>query len=119
VDNDAVWTIATMHHPPFSGGMHGSSIDVREAFTPLFEKYGVQLVLCGHDHDYQRSKSINGVTYVISGAAAKHRPANRADFTEVAWSTYHFVDLVLWSDRLVIRAINQSGEMFGTVTLLP
>jgi len=99
--------------------MHGSSIDVREAFTPLFEKYGVQLDLSGHDHDYQRSKPINGVTYVVSGAAAKLRPANRADFTEVAWSTYHFLDLLVWPDRLVVRAVNQSGEMFDTVTLLP
>jgi hypothetical protein len=30
----------------------------------------VQLVLSGHDHDCQRSKEINGVTYMVTGAAA-------------------------------------------------
>jgi hypothetical protein len=55
----------------------------------------VQLVLAGHDHDYQRSEPIGAVTYVVSGGAAKLRPANRAEFTEVAWSTHHFVDLLI------------------------
>lgn len=118
-ESGATWAIATMHHPPYSGGMHGSSLDVREAFTPLLEKYGVQLALAGHDHDYQRSKPINCVTYVVSGGAAKLRPANRADFTAVAWSTYHFLDLLVWPDRLEVRAINQDGAMFDSVTLQP
>ncbi len=49
-----------------AAGYHGSSIDVRNAFSPLFERFGVQLVLAGHDHDYQRSP-VDGVTYVVSG----------------------------------------------------
>lgn len=118
-DSTATWTIATMHHPPYSGGYHGSSLDVREAFTPLFERYGVQLVLAGHDHDYQRSEPLGGVTYVVSGGAAKLRPANRAEFTEVAWSTYHFLDLAVWPDRMEIRAIDQNGDVFDSVTLQP
>lgn len=115
--SDATWTIATMHHPPYSGGYHGSSLDVRHAFSPLFERFGVQLVLAGHDHDYQRSRPQDGVTYVVSGGAAKLRPANRADFTEVAWSTHHFVDLIVWPDRMEVRAVNHAGELFDSVTL--
>ena len=34
---------------------------------PLFESYGVQLVLSGHDHNYQRFAAQNGVTYVVHG----------------------------------------------------
>ncbi len=117
--SEATWTIATMHHPPYSGGYHGSSTGVRDAFAPLFERHGVQLVLAGHDHDYQRSQAIDGTTYVVSGAAAKTRPAGRADFTEVAWSTYHFVDLAVWPDRLSLRAINQQGQVFDAVSLSP
>ena len=117
--NDATWIIATMHHPPYSAGYHGSSVEVREAFCPLFERYGVQLVLAGHDHDYQRSQPIGGVTYVVSGAAAKLRPTDRADFTEVAWSTHHFVDLLIWPDRMEVRAVNQSGKLFDSVSLQP
>ncbi len=117
--NDATWVIATMHHPPYSGGYHGSSHGVRDAFTPLFEQYGVQLVLAGHDHDYQRSEKIGGVTYVVSGGAAKLRQAHRADFTEAAWSTYHFLDVAVWPDRLELRAVDQQGDVFDSVSLEP
>ena len=115
--SDATWTIATMHHPPYSGGQHGSSIDVREAFAPIFEKYGVELVLAGHDHDYQRSEVIGGVTYVVSGGAAKLRATGRADFTAVAWSTYHFVEIAMWPDRMEVRAIDQDGDVFDEFAL--
>ena len=115
--SDASWTIATMHHPPYSGGHHGSDIAVRQAFTPLFEQFGVQLVLAGHDHDYQRSEAIEGVTYVVSGAAAKLRATGRADFTAVAWSTYHFLEIAVWEDRIDVRAIDQAGDVFDEFTL--
>ena len=113
------WKIVTMHHPPYSGGLHGSDMRVRAAFVPLFEKYDVQLVLTGHDHDYQRSQPINGVTYVVSGGAATLRPAHLADFSAVAWSTYHFVDISVTSDRLVVRAVDQQLEIIDEVTLTP
>ena len=92
---------------------------VRNAFGPLFERYGVQLVLAGHDHDYQRSQQISGVTYVVSGGAATLRGTERAEFTEVAWSTYHFVDIAVWSNRMELRAINQHGAVFDTFELEP
>ena len=113
------WKIATMHHPPYSGGWHGSDMAVRTSFAPLFETHGVQLVLAGHDHDYQRSKQINGVTYVVSGGAALLRPARRADFSVAAWSVLHFTDVAVWSDHLELRAINQQLEIFDMVTLTP
>ncbi len=100
------WIIAAMHHPPYSAGSHGSSRSVREAFTPLFERYGIDLVLAGHDHDYQRSKPINGVTYIVSGAGAKLRPTGSADFTVMSASEYHYLDLEI-SDEAI------SGTAFG------
>ncbi len=100
------WIIAAMHHPPYSAGSHGSSRSVREAFTPLFERYGVDLVLAGHDHDYQRSKPINGVTYVVSGGGAKLRPTGSADFTARSGSEYHYLELEI-SDEAI------SGTVFG------
>jgi 3',5'-cyclic AMP phosphodiesterase CpdA len=101
------WRIVMVHHPPYSAGYQGSSVDVRRAFTPLFERHGVQLVLSGHDHDYQRSVPINGVTYVVTGGAAGTRRTGEADFTAVSFSWHHFVELAVFPDRLVLRAINQ------------
>jgi 3',5'-cyclic AMP phosphodiesterase CpdA len=113
------WIIAALHHPPFSAGWHGSDQAAREVFTPLFEKFGVQLVLAGHDHDYQRSHPIQGVTYVVSGGGAKLRPAGTAEFTAVSVSTRHFLDIAVWSDRLRVQAVRQDGQVFDEVTLSP
>ncbi len=56
---------------------------------------------------------------VRRGGASELRPANRADFTEVAWSTYHFVDLLIWPDRMEVRAVDQAVELFDSFTLTP
>jgi hypothetical protein len=116
---DAPWRIVALHHPPYSAGWHGSAEDVRAAFEPLFTRYRVQLVLAGHDHDYQRSESIDGTTYVVSGAGAKIRPTSRASFTAVSWSTQHFVDLQIWPDRLIGQAVAQDGLAYDRFELRP
>lgn len=107
--SSAEWVIAAMHHPPFSAGLHGSSEDTREAFVPLFEEYGVDLVLAGHDHDYQRSVPIGGVTYVVSGGGAKVRPTGSTDFTAVSAAVLHFVEVAVWADRMELTAISLGG----------
>ncbi len=58
--------IVALHHPPYTCGGHLGSATVRRAWVPLFERYGVRLVLSGHDHNYQRFER-NGVTYVVHG----------------------------------------------------
>ena len=58
------------HHPPYTCGGHLGSAAVRRAWVPLFERYGVRLVLSGHDHNYQRFER-NGVTYVVHGGGAR------------------------------------------------
>lgn len=111
------WTLVALHHPPYSAGEHGSSQSVREAWVSLFEQYDVPLVLAGHDHDYQRSVPVNDVTYVVSGAGAKLTPTGQEDFTAVSSSTLHFLDLLVYRDRIVGRAIDHSGELVDEFTL--
>jgi hypothetical protein len=115
----ARWKLVELHFPLYSAGYHGSNMASRRAFEPLFRRYGVQLVLSGHDHDYQRSRPQHGVTYVVSGGAAKLRRTGRASFTAVSWSTYHFLDVAIWPDRLVVRAVDQKDRMIDQVTLRP
>jgi hypothetical protein len=59
------WIIAYWHHPPYSFSGHhsdleGFSIEMRQYAVPILEEYGVDLVLCGHNHDYERSFLIDG-----------------------------------------------------------
>jgi len=59
------WVIAYWHHPPYSKGSHDSDdsshlVEMRENFLPLLEAHGVDLVMGGHSHSYERSKFIDG-----------------------------------------------------------
>ena len=61
--NPAVdWIVAYMHQPAMSSSSSGSGSDlgIRQTWLPLFYKYGVDLVLAGHDHDYERSYLVRG-----------------------------------------------------------
>jgi hypothetical protein len=116
-DTTATWKIVALHHPPYSAGYQGSNRATRDAFVPLFERHGVQLVLSGHDHDYQRSIVINGVTYVVTGAAAGTRRTGEEEFTAVSFSWHSYVELGIYSDRIVGRALNQDNQMADQWTI--
>lgn len=63
--NTQPWVIAFFHHPPYSKGSHDSDteielVEMRENALPILEHYGVDLVLAGHSHSYERSFLIDG-----------------------------------------------------------
>jgi predicted MPP superfamily phosphohydrolase len=110
----AAWKIVFFHHPPFSAGKrHGSDMRLRERLHPLLAKHGVQLVLNGHDHIYQRTKPQQGVNYFVSGAGGKVRKGDiDARDTTVAKGYddgYHFMLFDVTADALRFRAINEKG----------
>jgi len=54
------WTIACLHHPPYTNGSHISDVEndliaIRRKITPILERFGVDVVLAGHSHVYERS----------------------------------------------------------------
>ena len=59
------WIIAFWHHPPYSKGSHDSDVDsqliqMRENMLPLLEQHGIDLVMSGHSHTYERSYLLDG-----------------------------------------------------------
>ena len=63
--NTNLWLIAFWHHPPYTKGSHdsdfeGELIEMRQNAVPILESYGVDLVLSGHSHCYERSFLLNG-----------------------------------------------------------
>jgi UDP-2,3-diacylglucosamine pyrophosphatase LpxH len=59
------WVIAFWHHPPYTMGSHNSDntnelIGIRENFIRILEREGVDLIICGHSHDYERTRLIHG-----------------------------------------------------------
>ncbi len=71
------WKICYFHHPLYSDGRtHGSSVDVRVLFEPLFVSYGVNVVFAGHDHIYERLTPQKGIYHFVEGASGQLRKGN-------------------------------------------
>ncbi|WDD95208.1 metallophosphoesterase family protein [Burkholderia sp. FERM BP-3421] len=64
-DHEIDWIVVQMHQDALSSSKVGNGSDkgIREAWLPLFDRYGVDLVLCGHDHDYERSYPVRGCNH--------------------------------------------------------
>ena len=117
--SDATWKIVVLHHPPYSAGYQGSVLEVRDVVVPILRRNGVQLVLSGHDHDYQRSNDLGGITYVVSGGGSGTRRTGARDFTAVSFAAPHFLDIGIYQDRLVLRPVTDEGEVGDLVELRP
>ncbi|HTQ06169.1 MAG TPA: metallophosphoesterase family protein [Polyangiaceae bacterium] len=71
-DEDVDWIVVQMHQDALSSSQPGNGSDrgLREEWLPLFDRYGVDLVLCGHDHDYERSWPVRGCNHDVGTDAA-------------------------------------------------
>ncbi|WP_164730996.1 purple acid phosphatase family protein [Anoxybacter fermentans] len=63
---DAKWIIAVFHHPVFSSHQDSRYPQLQKEWIPIFDKYGVDLVLSGHNHIYERVLS-GGRNYIVTG----------------------------------------------------
>ena len=112
------WKIVYCHRPPYSSGMHGSDMNVRSMLSPIFEKYDVQLVISGHDHNYERITAQNGVTYVVSGGGGTGtRSVSSSSFTAFAQRVINFTYGEIRGDTLTLHAIDGNGTEFDSLVL--
>jgi 3',5'-cyclic AMP phosphodiesterase CpdA len=123
-ESTATWKIALFHHPPYTCAGHAGDADVVRSWVPLFGSYGVQLVLSGHDHNYQRFAPQNGVTYVVHGGGAaglyRTRRCPRSYPPRVrARSVHGFLYAAVTEDRLDVSAIATSGGVSDHFALTP
>ena len=74
-NSKAKWKIAYFHHPLFNDGrVHGPDLDLRSRLTPLFREFGMNVVMSGHEHSYERLKPQEGIFYFVVGDSAKLIP---------------------------------------------
>jgi hypothetical protein len=111
------WKVVALHHPPYSSGVHGSTPGAQERLVPLLSRHHVDLVLSGHDHDYERVEPQDGVTYVVSGGGCKTTRVGRSAFTAVAERTLHFLHVDVVDDRLTGTCVRDDGTVADRFTL--
>jgi 3',5'-cyclic AMP phosphodiesterase CpdA len=111
-----------MHHPPFSISLHGGQRDLRERWTPLFERYQVTAVFSGHDHVYSRAE-VDGVHYLVSGGGGaplypKSRRPSGIDLAAVKRfeRVNHFLRVHVVGDLVEISAVRVDGTPIETIS---
>lgn len=115
---DADWKIVVGHHPVLSGGKHKGAKELQQHLKPLFEKYGVNMYICGHDHDIQYLKE-NNINYLVSGAGSELRDTEIIDQTVFCKSINSFLSVKILRDKARIKFINVNGETAFETELKP
>jgi uncharacterized protein (TIGR03437 family) len=127
------WRIVFFHHPGYATGKHASEPEaarVRDLVVPILEKYGVHLVLNGHEHTYQRTYELRGgapvdansggIVYVTSGGGGA-QPSYFDPDHRVAKSlgVNHYLHSEVTASSLQVRAHGLDATEIDGVTLQP
>jgi hypothetical protein len=93
--NTKKWVIAYWHHPPYTKGSHNSDseselVDIRQNFIEELESRGVDMIVCGHSHNYERSylmkdfrgnwSTFNLATNAVSSSSAKYTSSSTCPY---------------------------------------
>lgn len=110
-ESDAPWKVVVGHHPIHSSGFYGSDPAAQRRLGPLFRRYGVQLYINGHEHNYERTRPIEGTTYlIVGGGGAYLRPVRPTAISARAVSTFSFAEVEAAGDTLTITAWDRQGN---------
>ncbi|AKD54157.1 metallophosphoesterase [Spirosoma radiotolerans] len=113
--NKLPWTIVIFHHPPYSKGGHNSDTElsmklIRENLTPILERFGVDLVLNGHSHGYERTyrlKGLRGLAHTFNSAS------HIAENTSARYDGSPNSCPILTKGQGTIYVVNGSGGQLG------
>jgi predicted phosphodiesterase len=112
--SNSEWKIAYFHHPLYSsGGRHGSDRALRDQLEPIFVKHGMDVVLQGHDHFYERIKPQQGVNYFVVGGSAKLRRGDiePGQLTAKGFDTgYSFMMVEIAGDEMHFQVVSDLGK---------
>jgi len=122
IENDlasatGTWLFASFHHPPYTSHVSEHVPELQDYVVPLFERYGVDMVITGHVHWYERSVR-NGIQYVIAGGggAPLNTDQELPNPYQVFWqSTYHYCTIDVSAQQLLFKARYADGTPFDEV----
>ena len=108
------WIVVFFHHPPYTRGNHNSDfetelIEIRQNILPVLEAYGVDLVLCGHSHNLERSFLLHG-HYDFSTTFSDSMKIDGGDGREDGTGAYRKNEL---GQGVVYSVSGSSGQITG------
>ncbi len=119
----ATWKFVVFHHPLYSSAPRRDHARLRRLWTPIFDRYQVDLVLQGHDHAYLRTvplragrrvaNAAEGTTYVVSNSGSKMYAQTRSDYVAVGFTnvpTYQVIETQSAPARLIYTAFDRQGR---------
>jgi predicted phosphodiesterase len=124
--NTRRWLVVYMHVPLYSCGLHGDSVTLQNLLQPIFEQYKVDLVLQGHDHNYERMGPIKkystdpnwqGTPYIVTGGggADVYPTITTHPTTLFKEAAHHYTLLTFTHDAIrgkTVHADGTQGEAF-------
>ncbi|MFB3893044.1 MAG: metallophosphoesterase [Phycisphaerae bacterium] len=122
----ARWKIAFFHAPIYNINDHASAAR-RDTYLPLFRKHGVDLVIAGHSHLYERfyplrpsyDQDSKPITHIVSGGGgAPGRGELLSDpYLAASAERPHFLAITVDGDKLTCRAIDADGKVFDSLAM--
>jgi hypothetical protein len=126
---DATWKFV-MHHKPLwsAAGNHGSDPVLQAQWGPLYDQYHVDLVINGHDHNYERSfpmfgnqvksSPAEGTVYLVAGSAGAELYDNGTGFwTAYSEKTHNMALLKVRQRSLTLDAYRDDGSRMETFSI--
>ena len=129
---EATWKFVCHHHAPYSSdendygnsweGISNLGDTLVRKIVPLYEKYGVDIVMFGHLHTYQRTLPIamekvdekNGVIYLQGGGGGGNLEdftPNRSWFSAKTYRGHHYFTVSILGKKLSMRMVDTEGRM--------
>lgn len=124
-NSDRKWKIVMLHHPVYSIKGKINNVLVRWMFDPLFKKYGVDLVLQGHEHNYARmtNKESNGKmttpVYLVSHASPKgYRLEFNDKYDRFGTNSRFYQNIDVKGDTLRVQAFLENGSLYDDMQVV-
>jgi 3',5'-cyclic AMP phosphodiesterase CpdA len=116
-NNKLPWVIVFGHHPMYTNSMRGPQLWIRRSFANILTRHHVDLVLTGHEHQYERFR-IAEVNYVVSGGGGGQltRFFGRSRALKQA-TAHHFLSFEVTARTLEMKAIDIAGNEIETLHL--
>ena len=131
------WKIVFFHVPMYSNlGAHGDDPTIAAALGPIFDRYGVDLVLQGHNHYYSRTYPIaagspvdqlqepaymnpKGTIYIVAGGGGRalYALGSSPVYEAYSLSVFHVAVVDVSTNTLALQAIARDGSVIDAMTL--